>query len=323
MLVKLILVFIFTAIFASCAATYQSQINEYTTNITLVLDWTPNTNHTGFFVAMERGYFEEERLNVDIIQPFEDGAIILVATGHGDFGISFQEEVVVATNAAVPLSVVAVAALVENNTSGILSLSEHGITSFSDLEGRTFGSWMIPIYDEILKEAVRLDGGNPEYINFIPNTALDTITAITLHFDATWVFEGWDKVIADIMGLETTFIPFRDISPVFNYYTPVLITHLENIESDKKERFLRASQRGFEFAADNPIEAAHILHKHAPEMDLDILIASQQFLSSAYFSDIWGYINEERWMSFFYWLQDNGFISQYAENTGVWLGLGE
>ena len=311
MLYKFFGILTLTLAVTACSSPNQAE------RVSLVLDWTPNTNHTGFFVALERGYFEEEGLEIEIIQPFEDGAVTLVAAGHALFGISFQEEVIVAVNASVPLPVVAIASLVENNTSGILSLAEHGITTFSDLENHTFGSWMIPIYDEIVREAIRLDGGNPALVEFLPNMALDTITAITLEFDAAWVFEGWDRVIADMHGIETNFLPFRDISPIFNYYTPVLITHEGNADSPTTQAFMRASQRGFEFAKNNPIEAAHILHSHAPEMDIDILIASQQFLSQEYFSETWGYINEERWMAFFYWMRDNGFINANAENSGL------
>ena len=284
--------------------------------ITLVLDWTPNTNHTGFFAAMERGYFEEEGIYLNIIQPPEDGALILVAAGHGEFGISFQEEVLLAANNAnAPLPIVAVAALVEHNTSGILSLAEHGITRFRDLEGMRFGSWMIPIYDEMIRESIRLDGGDPNLVEFVPHMALDNITGIQREFEAAWVFEGWDRVMADQMGIETNFSALRDINPVFDYYTPVLVTHENNLNTEMLERFMRASARGFAFARDNPTQAADILHQHAPEMGRDLLVASQKFLSTAYFgANRWGYIDSQRWNAFFYWMRDHEFIPADSSN---------
>jgi ABC-type nitrate/sulfonate/bicarbonate transport system substrate-binding protein len=284
--------------------------------VTLVLDWTPNTNHTGFFVAEELGYFAKEGIKFEFVQPPEDGAIALVAAGRADFGISFQEEVLFAANAQTPLPVVAIAAIVEHNTSGILSLSEKGITRFSDLEGMRYGSWMIPIYDEIIRECVRLDGGDPEKVDFVPNSALDNITGLQREFDAVWVFEGWDKVIADHHGMEATnFIALRDISPVFDYYTPVLITGQNRLDSDVTVRFLRAAAKGFEYARDNPEEAAGILHKYAPEMDKDWLIASQRYLSAEYYKgDRWGYIDGDRWNSFFSWMKENGFVDSAASN---------
>jgi len=128
------------------------------------------------------------------------------------------------------------------------------------------------------------------------------------------VFEGWDRVMAEQMGLEVNYFSLRDTNPVLDYYTPVLIAGEEVLETDLLARFLRASARGFEFAKNNPTAAAEILHKHAPEMDLNFLTASQEFLSAAYFSSSWGYINEDRWNNFFYWMRDNGFIPATSEN---------
>ena len=65
----------------------QGQLEE----ITFVLDWTPNTNHTGLYVAIEKGYFTEAGLNVEVVQPPEGGAEVLVGSGKAQFGVSFQD----------------------------------------------------------------------------------------------------------------------------------------------------------------------------------------------------------------------------------------
>ena len=72
------------------ACTQNTSVSDKNKDITLVLDWTPNTNHTGFYVALEKGYFEEEGLNVTIVQPPEDGATTMVASGQAQFGIDFR-----------------------------------------------------------------------------------------------------------------------------------------------------------------------------------------------------------------------------------------
>jgi ABC-type nitrate/sulfonate/bicarbonate transport system substrate-binding protein len=321
---KLAVCFAALAIFSACgngAETAQEPAQEVAQEaafdeVILVLDWTPNTNHTGFFAAVERGYFAEENISVEIIQPPEDGAVMLVAAGHAQFGISFQEETILAANSPhAPLPVTGIAALVEHNTSGVLSLAEHNITRFRDLEGHTFGSWMIPLFDEMVKESIRLDGGDPDLVEFVPHMALDNITGIEREFDATWVFEGWDRIMAEQMGLNVNYFALRDVNPVFDYYTPLIITH-ENLVSDElTTRFLRATQRGFEFAIAEPVAAAAILHAHAPEMSQSFLIASQEFLSAAYApSGNWGYIDAARWLAFFYWMRDNEFIPADAAN---------
>ncbi len=89
--------------------------------VTMVLDWTPNTNHTGLFVALDKGYYKEEGLDVEIVQPPESGAETLVATGKADFGISYQEQVTYAKTSEDPLPIKAVATVIQHNTSGFAS----------------------------------------------------------------------------------------------------------------------------------------------------------------------------------------------------------
>ena len=285
--------------------------------LTLVLDWTPNTNHTGFYAAKDLGYYNEEGLEVEIIQPPEDGALSLVAAKKADFAISFQEPLLLATNTADPLPVAAVAALVEHNTGGILSLKEKGITRFRDMEGKTYGSWETPIYDEIVRDCIRLDGGNPDLVQFVPNAVTDNISGISREFDTVWVYEGWDGVIANIKGVETNFFFFRDINPVFDYYSPILVTNQDMIDnhSDTLKAFLRATEKGYAYAKENPDEAADILSAYAPEVDKAILLASQRYLSEAYYDTQWGVIEPERWNAFFEWMKSKALLPSDASHS--------
>ena len=75
---------------AAGSMTVSAADNE-TEKITFVLDWTPNTNHTGLYVAESLGYFEDQGLEVEIVQPPEGGADALVASGRAQFGVSFQD----------------------------------------------------------------------------------------------------------------------------------------------------------------------------------------------------------------------------------------
>lgn len=94
--------------------------------ITFVLDWTPNTNHTGLYVAQSRGFFEEQGLEVEIVQPPEDGADTLVASGKAQFGISFQDSMAPGVAGENEIPTTAVAALIQHNTSGIVSRKGEG-----------------------------------------------------------------------------------------------------------------------------------------------------------------------------------------------------
>lgn len=107
--------------------------------VTMVLDWTPNTNHTGLYVAQEKGYFEEQGLDVEIILPGEAGANQLVASNQAEFGIGAQESLTEARVQDIPI--VSIAALIQHNTSGFASPKDKAIESPSDYEGKTYGGW--------------------------------------------------------------------------------------------------------------------------------------------------------------------------------------
>ena len=95
--------------------------------VTVVLDWTPNTNHTGIYVALANGYFQEAGLDVQVVQPPEDGAVTLVASGKAQFGVSFQDSLAPAFAGDSPMPVTAVAAIIQHNTSGIVSRAGEGM----------------------------------------------------------------------------------------------------------------------------------------------------------------------------------------------------
>ena len=97
--------------------------------IRIVLDWTPNTNHTGLFVAKDLGYFKDEGIDVEIVQPPEGSTTALIGAGGAEFGISFQDTLAKSFSSDAPVPVTAVAAIINHNTSGIISLKEKGINT--------------------------------------------------------------------------------------------------------------------------------------------------------------------------------------------------
>lgn len=103
--------------------------------LTFVLDWTPNTNHTGIFVVREKGYFKDAGLEVEIVQPPENGAEVLVASGKAQFAMSFQDSLAPAFSGDNPLPVTAVAGVIQHNTSGIISRKGEGMDRPRGLEG--------------------------------------------------------------------------------------------------------------------------------------------------------------------------------------------
>lgn len=307
---------------AACGSGESSQGENEKEKITFVLDWTPNTNHTGLYVAQEKGYFEDEGLEVEIVQPPEDGADALVASGKAQFGISFQDTMapgVVGENA---LPTTAVAAVVQHNTSGIISRKGEGMDTPKGLEGKKYATWDAPIEKAMMENVVEADGGDFSKVELIPSTVTDEVSALeSKSVDAIWIFYAWAGVATEVAGLETDYFAFKDINPAFDYYTPVIIGNNEFLEKEPEtaKKFLSAVKKGYEDAIEDPDGAAEILCEAAPELDQELVKASQEYLKDQYIADAdrWGYIDPDRWNLFYNWLNENGLTeNQIPENTG-------
>lgn len=292
------------------------------TKISFVLDWTPNTNHTGLYVAKEKGYFDEAGLDVEIVQPPEDGAEMLVGSGKAQFGVSFQDYLPPALSGEGAIPITAVAALVQHNTSGIISLKGKGIDRPKGLEGKKYATWDLPIEKATLKKVVEDDGGDFSKVEMIPSTVTDEVSALQSGtVDAIWVYYGWAGIATEQAKLDTDFFAFKDIDPVFDYYSPVVIGNNDWIAKnpDATKAFLAALKKGYEYAIDDPDGAADILLKNAPELNAEQVKASQKYLSKEYKSDVtrWGYIDPARWSAFFKWINDNKLSeAEVPENGG-------
>ena len=283
--------------------------------ISIVLDWTPNTNHTGLFVAKELGYFKEEGLeNVEIVQPPEGSTTALIGAGGAQFGISFQDTLAKSFSSDSPVPVTAVAAIIQHNTSGIISLKDKGIDSPKKLEGHKYATWDDEIEKAILKKIITDDGGDFSKVKMIPNTVTDVVTALKTDIDAVWVYYAWDGVATELAGLQTNFLNFADYGKELDYYSPVIIANNDYLKKNPEEakKVLRAIKKGYEYAIANPEEAAKILVKNAPELKLELVIKSQKWLASKYKADVaeWGVIDQNRWDLFYEWLFKNGLIKK-------------
>lgn len=292
------------------------------TKVTFVLDWTPNTNHTGIYVAKEKGYFEDAGLDVEIVQPPEDGAEVLVGSGKAQFGISFQDTMASALTGDDALPIEAVAAVLQHNTSGIISRKGEGMDRPKGMEGKKYATWDSPIEKATLKQVVEKDGGDFSKVKMIPSTVTDEVSALkSKSVDAIWIFYGWAGIAAENAGLKTDYFAFKDIDDVFDYYTPVIISNSSWLKKnpDTAKKFLSAAKKGYEDAIKDPEGAAKILCEAAPELDKDLVVNSQKYMKDQYKAEVdqWGYIDPERWNAFYNWLNENKLVENpIPENTG-------
>lgn len=309
--------------FASCQT---GDDQNGTAKITLCLDWTPNTNHTGFYVAQAKGYFKEAGIELTIVQPPENGAAAMCAAGQVQFAIDAQDTLAPAFALEEPLSVTAVAALIQHNTSGIVSRKGEGMDTPKGLEGKTYSTWDIPTEQAILKHIMKEDGGDFSKVNLIPNVITDEAGALKeKQTDAIWIYYAWGGIATELSGLEFDYFSLKDQNSMFDYYTPVLIannTYLkENPEQTKA--FLKAVQKGYEYAIQNPDEAAQILiagdETGSLKDSAELVKASQNWLATQYKAEAaqWGYIDPARWDGFYTWLSENNLTEKtLAPGTG-------
>lgn len=287
--------------------------------ITVLLDWVPNTNHTGLYVALEKGFYQEEGLLVNIIQPAEGGPAALIAAGQGEFGVSYQEQVTFARTSPEPLPVVAIAALIQHNTSGFASPVEKGITRPRDFEGKKYGGWGSPVEEAMIKALMDIDGADFSKTEIVTIGAIDFFAAVQQYVDYTWIYYGWDGVAAELRDFPINFIFLQDYAPELDFYTPVIIAREQLLEKEPElvKKFLRATEKGYQYCIENPELAVQNLLKHAPEIDREIAIASQKYLAKQYQADApyWGVMEAKRWEDYARWLYERGLIERMLEVT--------
>ena len=290
--------------------------------ITFVLDWAPNTNHTGIYVADAKGYFEDAGIKINIVQPPEDGAEILVASEKAQFGVSFQDSMLPALVGANALPIEAVAAILQHNTSGIISRAGEGMDRPKGLEGKKYATWDLALEKATIKDVVEADGGDYDKIEMIPSTVTDEVSALqSKSVDAIWIFYGWAGIATEVAGLDTDYFAFKDINEALDFYTPVIIGNSQWMEehAEVTKAFLSAVKKGYEFAIEHPEEAGEILCEAAPELDEELVQASQEYMKDQYQADAksWGYIDPQRWNAYYNWINEKGLSEEKVpENIG-------
>ncbi len=293
--------------FAACKPK-QEKANELE-KVIVTLDWTPNTNHTGLYVAQELGYFADEGLEVQIMQPGQAITDQVVAAGNSHFGISYQENVIRARSEGIPI--VSVAAVIQHNTSGFASLKEAGIKTPKDFEGKRYGSWDSPSEMAILQNVMKSAKADISKVTIVSGV-YDFFSTIGKEADLEWIYFGWDGVEAQRRNIELNYIPLRDLNPIFDYYTPVIITNEDMITTnpDLITKFIRAVYKGYEFCISDPEKAAAIMTKLVPELDPELVKLSQMYLQGQYKAEApkWGIQKESVWSDFSDWMYQNRLI---------------
>ncbi|MFV0558226.1 MAG: ABC transporter substrate-binding protein [Enterococcus sp.] len=311
--------FIFPSLWllTACAPTTEESVTsqeQELKDVTLVLDYVPNTNHTGIYVAKDKGYYEEEGLNVEIIEPGDNATSIgLVGANKAQFGVSYQEDVTYAHANGQEIPITAIGTIIKHNTSGFVTAADNNITTPKDFENKTYAGWQSPSEEAILNAVMTNDGADFSKLTMVGSTG-EGPEALGKSVDIQWYFEGWDLIKAKEAGIDLNYLPLRALDPDLDYYTPVLISNNDLIENDPAtvQAFMDATKKGYQDAIDSPKESAQILHTYAPDYELDFLEESQAFLSANYTDQptSWGVMEASVWDNYTNFMVENGLIEE-------------
>ncbi|MGY4642250.1 ABC transporter substrate-binding protein [Cellulomonas sp. URHB0016] len=291
--------------------------------VSVVLDWTPNTNHSGLYLAQARGYFADAGIDLTIVEPGDTSGLQLVAAGKADFAYSVAEGLVPAREQGA--QVVSVATVIQHNTSSLVSLTSSGITRPRDLAGHSYGTYGSDLEAALLRTLVACDGGDPDAVKFTPLGGDDFRIGLTAHqYDTAWGFEAWETVrLREIDGLDVSTIPFVDHTDCIpDWYTPLVATSQQHLDDDPQlvRDFLAALTHGYEDAIAEPQAAADAIHAAAPEIDAKLLTLSAQWLGPRYTDDPehWGVQEAKVWNDFVGFLQEHDLADAGFDTDAAW-----
>jgi putative hydroxymethylpyrimidine transport system substrate-binding protein len=291
--------------------------------ISVALDWYPNANHAGLFLALERGYYAEEGLAPEFYTPSDPTTVLqTVGAGRDTFGISYQTDILLARAAGVP--VVSVLALVQSPLQGIMVLADSGIARPGDLAGKVVGYPGIPSQEAFLQTMLEDDGASMDDVELV-NIGFDLVPGLVsgrvdASLGAFWTHE---PILAEQEGYPTAMLKVDDWG-VPPYYELVIAASEATVAErpDLVERFLRATRRGYEDAIADPEAAIAALRAASPDLDVPVEEAGIALLIPVWRPEgiPFGTQTAERWADYARWMADNGLIPADLDAAAAWRG---
>jgi putative hydroxymethylpyrimidine transport system substrate-binding protein len=279
--------------------------------VSLALDWYPNANHAGLYLAQERGYFEDEGLEVDIFTPGDPATVLqTVASGRDDFGISYQVEVLLARQEEVP--VVSVMGLVQHPLNSVMALKSSGIDRPGKLRGKTVGYPGIAYNVPMLETMLEHDGASIEEVEMV-NVGFNLVPAlIGGKVDAVvGAYFTHESIVAENQGHPVNVMRMEEWG-VPDFYELVLVTSEKNLEErpDVVRKFIWAVTRGYQDAMEDPQAAIDILVDAYPEADEAVERPGVDILAPLWTGEVpgAGWQEEERWVEFADWMKENDLL---------------
>ena len=279
----------------------------------VVLDWFPNTNHTGFLLAQKRGWYKEAGLEVEI-----SGEV------HGDMDLHGADfvcgpEIAMLECMERGIGMTAVAVMTQKCDSGIVSLKEAGITRPKELEGKRLTHWTPAWFHAAIGRVVAADGGDYSKVKLVNMDVGDIVATLGHVADATWVYENWENQVLIEAGKEINYFNLGDVDPIFDFCAPAMAASHKVLKEkpDAVRRFLNVLDRAYQEVAKDPEHTVLEVRDMLPADATDaLLIRSQKHLAPIFLDKDghWGRIEAKRWDRMADFLVENGVISRRREN---------
>ncbi len=290
--------------------------------VKLALDWFPNANHAGLYMALEKGYFDEENLEVEMYTPSDPSTVNqTVAAGADDFGINYQPDLLIARSQGVP--VVSIVGLVQHPLNSVQVLRESGISRPRDLVGKKVGYPGIPTNEPLLDTMLKHDGvegglAEVELVNVGFNLAEALISGsvdacIGCYFShESFVMENRGFPV-EILRMEEWGVP--------DFYELVVVTSEDTLKDrpDVVERFVRAVVKGYRDAAADPDAAVEVLlRRTGDEVDPAIERPGIKVIAPLWKNGVpVGWQTADRWQEFAGWMNANGLLENPVDGEAA------
>lgn len=281
--------------------------------VVLALDWVPNTNHTGFYVARHRKFYVDAGVAPQIIQPTQTSTTKLVAAGRAEFGVSFTHDLLQARAQGLP--VVSIAAIIQENTSCFAARKNVGLKSMKDFEGKRYGGWGSPEEALKIEFLMKKAGADFKKVKMVTTGISDFLPSTVKNADIMWIYMGWDGIKAKLEGVDVDTLCVRDLEPTFNTHSPLIITS-EKVLKEKPElvrAFLAATAKGYEIAIKDPGVAAKELVAEVPEIGIKLADASARYLAPEYAKGAtrWGVQDKANLARYIEWTKAQKLITKF------------
>lgn len=293
--------------------------------LTLALDWTPNVNHIGFLIAKELGFYSQQGIDLEILNPKDDNYSVTpgkkLALDMADFAIAPFETVISLNNKANQVEATAIYAVLQKDLSCIVTLKSSNISSPKMLDGKSYASYKARYEDHIVKEMVKNDGGKGDLNIMYPEKLGIWNTLLSGNSDSTWIFDNWEGIEANSKGIELNKFTMAEFNIPYGY-SPIVLTKKENITKHRElySKFIKATQKGFLFTKQNLNESVAILKRNVTEDDLNNINFEKSIsFTMPHFGDEsnCGIMKQERVSAFIKWIVDRGLEDKAVLNQSL------